>query len=158
MTLDPSISLVVSFFGFVLVFVKKVYPLATVTLDEHIESVKRKIADAECQRTAANQTLAEATQKKNDVVEVITSHKKASADRLEKLRQENDEYLKTLSARLKASLKAQLEAETIKQRDLLLKKISQDLIAKIITHPHSSAIGAPSIYTNEDLQKLMPTD
>ncbi|MDR2646059.1 MAG: hypothetical protein LBC04_02705 [Holosporaceae bacterium] len=155
MTLDPGISLVASFFGFVWIFAKKVYPLAAGILDEHIESVKRKIADAEQQRTAATEALTEATQKKNDIAEIIAIHKKASTDRLKKLRQENDEHLKALSTRLEASLKAQLEAEAFKQQDLLLEKISQDLVAKITTHPSSSAIGAPPAYANEDLQKLM---
>jgi hypothetical protein len=75
---------------------------------------------------------------------------------LERLQQENDEYLKALSARLEASLKAQLEAETIKQRDLLLKKISHDLVAKAATR--SSVTVAPSTYANEDLRKLIPTN
>ncbi|MDR0753687.1 MAG: hypothetical protein LBE95_03415 [Holosporaceae bacterium] len=157
MTLDPSVSLVVSFFGFVWVFAKKVYPLAVGILDEHIKSVKGKITDAEHRRTAAAQTFANATKKKNDVVEAVAAYKKASADRLKRLQQESNEYLKTLSIRLETSLEAQLKAEAIKQQDLLLKKISQDLIAKIATHP-SSTIGAPSAYANEDLQKLMPTD
>jgi F0F1-type ATP synthase membrane subunit b/b' len=157
MTLDPSISLVVSFFGFVLIFVRKVYPLVVGILDEHIESVKRKIADTERQRTVATQALTEATQKKNDIAEVIAANKKASTDRLDKLQRENGEHLKALSARLEASSKAQLEAEAVKQQDLLLEKISQDLIAEIATHP-SSVTGAPSTYANEDLRKLMPTD
>jgi F0F1-type ATP synthase membrane subunit b/b' len=155
MTIDPGLSLVISFLGFAWIFIKKIYPLAVKILDEHIEAVKEKIAEAEREREAASLFLKEARVKKGDVAELIENNKKASWARVEKLRQEHEEHLKILFERLESSLKAQLEAEMVKQKDLLLEKISDEIIKKVTERINAAPHDVHSDFLKEDLRKLI---
>jgi F0F1-type ATP synthase membrane subunit b/b' len=155
MSLDPGISIVVSFIGFFWIFIKKIYPLATKTIDEHIELVKNQISEAESLKNNASLALKEAYARKNEAVELIEKNRRESNEKIKRLRQENEEYLKTLRERFESSLKNQLEAELARQKELLMEKLSDQLIKKLKEKVESDDCDVSSVFSREDLKKLL---
>jgi F0F1-type ATP synthase membrane subunit b/b' len=94
--MTPGVSIVVSFLGFAYIFAKKVYPTAIKALDGHIESIKNKIKEAELLKEEATLALEEAYAKKEGIARLVEENKKASEERIERLRLENERYLKAL--------------------------------------------------------------
>ncbi|MDR2723957.1 MAG: hypothetical protein LBB25_01975 [Holosporaceae bacterium] len=155
MTIDPGFSLVISFMGFVWFFVKKVYPLVAKMLDEHIGAVSKRISQAEEEKENAALMRQEACEKEKGIAIVIENNKKTSREKLEKLLKENEEYLKVLFKRFEVSLKAQLEAEMVKQKDMLLEKMSDEIIKKITQQIKTAKCDVLMDLKKEDLQKLV---
>ncbi|MDR0632429.1 MAG: hypothetical protein LBF54_04320 [Holosporaceae bacterium] len=154
MLIDPNISIVVSFLGFVWIFAKKIYPQVTKTLDDHIESVKNKIYEAEILKDEASLSLKKAHGKKNDTAEIIRKNREASREKIRRLRLENEQYLKSLREKLETSMKIQLETELARQKDLLMEKLSEKIIEKLSEQLSSNDCEVSINFTKEDLQKL----
>jgi F0F1-type ATP synthase membrane subunit b/b' len=154
MTIDPGISILISFIGFVYIFMKKVYPLLTSALDEHIESVKGKIKEAELLKEEALLMLKNANVKKQDIAKIIRENKEASDERIARLRKENEDYLRDLREKFEILLKNQLEAELSKQKDLLIGRLSEQIIAKLSEKAAAAESDIQIDFSNEDLKKL----
>jgi F0F1-type ATP synthase membrane subunit b/b' len=155
MTLDPELSVVVSFIGFSWIFVKKIYPLVTKALDAHIEAVKSKILEAESLKDEASAALEKARTEKNALKNVIEENRLISEKKIKRLRMEHEESLKLLRKHHEALLKTQLEAELAKQKDQLVKKLSilikEKLLEKVVSADYRSSVSV----TQEDLKRLL---
>lgn len=155
MNIDPSVSIVISFLGFALIFAKKVYPMIIKKLDDHIDSVKQKIAEAEKLKDEARTALKNAYIRKDDIEKIVEENRKKSEERIENLRRENDALLQTLKQRYEDSLKTQLEAAFLKQKNILIDKLSDLLIEKLTEKMKNSKIESDTVITKEELQKLL---
>ncbi|MDR2782023.1 MAG: hypothetical protein LBB21_06270 [Holosporaceae bacterium] len=152
--MDPNVSIVISFLGFVWIFKKKAYPLLVQKLDDYIQSVRSKIDEAELTKDESSLALRMAHTNKSGTADIIEKSKEASHAKIKRIRDENDEYLKSLTERFENSLEVQLEAELAKQKDLLIEKIA-DQVVKNLSEKLSSTDCEPAInFTKEDLQKL----
>ena len=155
MSIDPEISLVISFVGFAYVFISKIRPLMVKSLEDHINSVKEKVNEAKQRREEASLHFESALQKKNAVAEIVKNDIIASRKRIEKFQKENTNNLQILSSRLEASMKAKLDAERLKHKSALLERISDEITARIATMANSGECLTSSEYTQEDLRKLL---
>ena len=155
MSIDPSFSVAVSFVGFCWIFFKKVYPVITQKLDEHIESVKQKILEAENLKDDACSVLKNAYRKKDDIEKIIEENRKKSEEKIERLRQENEEELQNLRKRYEDAVKAQAEAAFVKQKSLLIEKLSDLIIERLTEKIKNSGSETDIMITKEDLKKLM---
>lgn len=155
MNIDAGLSIVVSFLCFAWIFAKKVYPLLTNALDEHIDSVKQKILDAERAKEDASLALKVAYVKNQEVADVIEENRKQSEERIRRLREENAKYIAELRERYEASLKARLEAEFAKQKGELLDQLADLVVKKLSEKVQSADCKVSTIVTKEDLQKLI---
>ena len=131
MSIDPSLSILISFLGFCWIFAKKVYPMVTRKLDEHIEAVKQQIAEAEKLREEAAIALENAKKKENEIENIITENRIKSEEKIKRLREENERLLKMLRERHEISLKTQLEAEFVKQKNQLIDRLTNLILEKI---------------------------
>ena len=155
MNIDPSISIVISFLGFAWIFVKKVYPMIIKKLDDQIDSVKQKIAEAEKLKDEARTALKNAYIRKDDIEKIVEENRKKSEERIENLRRENEALLQTLKQRYEDSLKTQLEAAFLKQKNILIDKLSDLLIDKLTKKMKNSKIESDIVITKDELQKLL---
>lgn len=153
--IDPSISIVISFLGFCWIFAKKVYPLVTRKLDEHIEAVKQEIARAEQLRDEATYSLKAAREKEHEIEEIIAANRLRSEEKIKKLKEENKKLLKMLRERYEISLKTQLEAEFVKQRNQLIDRLSDLIIEKIHEKVNEADYKFTTTLKKEDLSKLL---
>jgi F0F1-type ATP synthase membrane subunit b/b' len=157
MTVDPELCIVVSFAAFALVFAKKVYPLITQKLDDHIEEVKNKIHEAELLRQKACESLKEACSKKEDIQQIIMANRLKSEEKIKKLQKENEELLKQLRKRHEASIKMQLNAEFIKQKNLLIDRLSDLILEKLSEKVINSECEISTAIDKNDLRRLLDT-
>ncbi|MCR5224853.1 MAG: ATP synthase F0 subunit B [Alphaproteobacteria bacterium] len=155
MNIDAGLSIVVSFLCFAWIFAKKVYPLLTKALDEHIDSVKKQILDAEKMKEEASRALKIAYVKRQEVAGAIEENRKLSEARIAQLKKENKEYIEQLRARYESSLKASLEAEFAKQKGELLDKLADLVIQKLSEQVKQADCKVSTIVTEDDLKKLM---
>jgi F0F1-type ATP synthase membrane subunit b/b' len=153
--LDPNVSIVISFVGFVGIFAIKVYPMLTQALDEHIQSVKKRIKEVELLKDDSCVALKKAHANKNDIAEVICRNKEASEAKIERMKFENEEYLKILRKRFEASLETQLEAEAAKQKDLLIEKLTDRIVKRVSERINSAGCEIAVDFAKKDLQKLI---
>ncbi|MDR0968517.1 MAG: ATP synthase F0 subunit B [Holosporaceae bacterium] len=149
-----ELAVVVSFFMFAWIFMKKAYPAITKALDDRIESVKNKIKEAERLKEEATAALKEAKLKKEDAANIIEENKKASEEKIERLRRENELHLKFLREKFEESLKTRLEAELAKQKDALVEELSQRLIDKLSEKINASEFDSSIEIAKEDIKKL----
>ena len=155
MNIDAGISIVVSFLCFAWIFAKKVYPLLTSALDEHIDSVKQKILDAERMKEEASNALKVAYVKNQELADVIEENRKMSEERIRHLKEENAKYIAELRERYEASLKARLEAEFAQQKSALLDELADLVVEKLSEKVQSADCKISTVVTKEDLQKLV---
>jgi F0F1-type ATP synthase membrane subunit b/b' len=134
---------------------KKAYAFVIAIVDEHIDSVKSKINNAELLEREASLALKEAYVRKNDVRELIEKNRKESEEKIRRLYQENEQYLKTLRERFDASLQAQLEAELSRQKNLLMTKLSDQIIKKLMEQIDSADCSISTNFKKDDLRKLI---
>lgn len=154
MSIDPGVSIVISFLGFGWIFMKKIYPVIVRNLDEHIESVKRKIADAEKVQMDAVAALEKSKEKRKELVKIIAANQLESEKKIKKLQKENEHLLEILRERHTNSLKSQLEAEFIKRRELLLDRLSE-LIVKRVSEKIEADCEFPISLDKKDLNKFL---
>jgi F0F1-type ATP synthase membrane subunit b/b' len=158
MSIDPSVSIVISFLGFCWIFAKKVYPMLTQKLDEHIEAVKQQIAEAEKLREDAAAALKKAQEKEGEIEKIIIANRLKSEEKIRRLHDENERLLKILRERHEISLKTQLEAEVVKQKNQLIDRLA-DLILKRISEKIEETDYKFSIsLKKEDLNKLLESN
>jgi F0F1-type ATP synthase membrane subunit b/b' len=152
--LSADVSVIISFVGFVWIFKEKIYPLLLQTLDEHIGSVQDKIDGVESLKSESSVALKKARLTKGSIAGVIHESRIASGAKIKRLRDENEEYLRTLKVRFEASLKTQLEAELAKQRDLLIERLADQIVEKLSEQVKSSRCEVSVNFAEEDLRKL----
>lgn len=155
MNIDPGISIVISFVGFGLIFAKKIYPILTKKLDDHIESVKNKIQEAENLKDEAYASLKNAYIQKDDTEELIRINRLKSEEKIRRLQEENEKLLQMLRERHEASLKLQLEAEFAKQKNHLIEKLSDLIIEKLSERVTDENCKVVTNIDKEDLSKLL---
>jgi F0F1-type ATP synthase membrane subunit b/b' len=155
MTIDPNVSLVVSFFCFIIIFAVKVYPLLVQKLDEYTQSIKNRIKEVEQLKDDSYAALKNALADKNDIATVAEENKKKSEAKIERMKLENEKYLKKMRKRFEASLEIQLEAEAAKQKDLLIGKLADQIIKRVSERISSSGCEIAVDFAKEDLQKLI---
>jgi F0F1-type ATP synthase membrane subunit b/b' len=155
MTVDPGVSIVISFLGFVWLFMKKIYPSMVKMLDGHIEAVKNKIREAETLKEEAVSALEEARTKKNDIDEIIEKKRLESEENIKRLYEENAKHLEALREKFEASLKSRLEAELAKQKARLMAQLSDEIIQKLSEHIKSGEYDIDCEVTKENLRKLL---
>lgn len=158
MSIEPEISIVISFLFFCWLFAVKIYPFITKGLDEHIDFVKKQIAEAEQMRKKAEVALQEANARKKEIDELIVANKLKSEEKIKKLQRENDALIKMLRERHEASLKSQLEAEVIKQRNLLIDRLSDLIMQKISENFKGEEYKFTTSLKKNDLKKLLGTN
>ncbi len=157
MNIDPSLSIVISFFGFCWIFAKKIYPVIISKIDEHIKSVKSQIDEAEKLKDEANIALKNAYAQKDDIERLIKENRKKSEEKIEKLKKENERLLQILRERHESSLKNQLEAELAKQKNNLIDKILDLLIEKLTERLADKNCDINVEIDKRDLSKLIKT-
>jgi len=155
MNIDPGLSVVISFIGFSWIFVKKIYPILTKRLDDHIESVKNKIQEAEDFKNEAYASLKNAYIKKDDTEELIKMNRLKSEEKIKRLQEENEKLLKMLRERHEASLKVQLEAEFAKQKSHLIEKLSDLVIKRLSERVVNANCKIVTNIEKNDLNKLL---
>ncbi|MDR0677181.1 MAG: hypothetical protein LBF57_00680 [Holosporaceae bacterium] len=154
MSISPELSIIFSFLVFLWIFAKKFYPVIISTLDKYIQEVKDRICEAELLHDEASLVLKESRKKENEIKRVIEEEKKKSEEKIKELEKKNGEHLRILHERFAASLKAQLEAEYIKQKDLLIAKLSDKIIEKISERISSDRYKISTDFNKEDLRKI----
>ncbi len=157
MSIDPGLSIVVSFIGFSWLFVKKIYPILTKKLDDHIESVKNKIQEAENLKNEAYTSLKSAYVQKDDTEEVIRTNRLKSEEKIKRLQRENEKLLQALRERHEASLKLQLEAELAKQKSRLIERLSDLIIEKLSDRVTDADCKVLTNIDKNELSKLLGT-
>ena len=155
MNIDAGLSIVVSFIGFSWIFAKKIYPILTKKLDDHIESVKNKIQEAEDLKNEAYASLKSAYVQKDDTEELIKMNRLKSEEKIKRLQEENEKLLKMLRERHEASLKVQLEAEFAKQKSHLIEKLSDLVIKKLSEKVSDVDCKTITNIDKNDLNKLL---
>lgn len=155
MNIDPNISVVISFIGFSFIFAKKVYPFLTNVLDKHIENVKNKIKEAETLKEAASLSLTRAYTKKDDIDLLIEKNKLLVEARIERLKQEHEQYIRDMRDRYATSLKNQLETELEKQKKQLIEKISNMITEKLLSTINEKNLHLDFEISPDDLQKII---
>lgn len=158
MSIDASFSIVISFLGFCWIFVKKIYPLITQKLDEHIEAVKQQIAEAEKLREDAAVALKKAQEKEGEIEGIITANHLKSEEKIRKLHEENERLLKMLRERHEISLKTQLEAEFVKQKNQLIDRLANLILEKISEKIEEEDYKFSISLKKEDLNKLLESN
>ena len=154
MSIEPEVSIVVSFLCFAWIFAKKVYPAVVKQLDDHIDAVKEKIHEAERLKDEANAALKNAYVRKDDIEKIIEENRKNSEEKIARLREENEILLQTLRKRYEDSLKNQLEAAFVKQKNELIEKLSDLLIEKLTEKIKNSPTNDVMI-SKDELKKLL---
>lgn len=154
-SIDPSISIVISFLGFCWIFAKKLYPLVTKKLDEHIETVKKEIENAERLKDEATLSLKAAREKEHEIDKIIEENRLKSEEKIKKLKEENKKLLQMLRERHEISLKTQLEAEFVKQKNQLIDRLSTLILEKIYEKIEGTDYKFVTTLKKEDLSKLL---
>jgi F0F1-type ATP synthase membrane subunit b/b' len=155
--MDPELCIVISFVLFALIFAKKIYPAIIQKLDDHIEEVKNKIREAELLQEKASESLKEACAKRDDIQEIIRVNRLKSEEKIKKLQKENEELLKQLRKRHEASLKTQLDAEFIKQKNILIDRLADLILEKLSEKVVNSECEISTSIDKSDLRKLLDT-
>jgi F0F1-type ATP synthase membrane subunit b/b' len=144
MNFSPELSIVLSFVGFSWIFVKKIYPYITRTLDKHIESVENKIHEAELLKEEASLSLKGAYSNKLEVENALDEARLASTKKIERMQEEHRQHLAALQEKYEVQLKSQLKSELSRQKELLMERISDMVMERL-----SGKIG--------DVDRKMPT-
>jgi F0F1-type ATP synthase membrane subunit b/b' len=155
MSIDSGFSIVISFIGFVYVFIKKVRPSAVKTLDDRIDFVKKTFSDAEQLRDRNGLQLDNAVRLKSEIALQINQSQQASRGRIEKYSRDSAAALAASAARLEASTKAQLEAEEIKHQEILLDRISSEIVSRIAAMAKEGTCDTSLKLSAKDLEKLL---
>ena len=147
-----ELSILGSFLCFLFLVFKKVWPLLTKSLDDHIEKVKAQINSAEKLREESAAALARASQTSANIQNEVENYKKRSEERISQLEKENQLYLRALREKATLSLNAQLSAELSKQKEILVGRLS-DLIIKKLSEKMNDQSEEIS-FSKEDLKRL----
>ena len=156
--IDPSFSIVISFLGFCWIFARKIYPLITKKLDDHIEAVKQQIAEAEKLYRDASVALKKAHEKEREIDGIIATNRLKSEEKIIRLQEENRRLLKMLRERHEISLKTQLEAEVVKQKNQLIDRLANLILEKISEKVEENDYKFSTSLKKEDLSKLLESN
>lgn len=129
--MSAEFSVLVSFVIFFMLFAWKIYPLLVQNLDEYIESIRKKIHDVQSLQKRAEMSLNHAYGKQGQLESAIEDSRRRSEERIRHIHEENEKCIMALEKRHKEQLQAQLESELIRQRDLLIERLSDVIIDKL---------------------------
>ncbi len=149
-----ELSIVVSFTCFLILFFKKAYPFVVDGIDSYIAEVRKKIDDAERLKSDAVSALAQAEKRRKETELEIEEYRKRSQARIEQLEQENKKYLELLEAKNAEALEKQLNVELAKQKQELINKLSDLVIAKLSDRIQKEQLSASINISQEDLSLL----
>lgn len=147
-----ELSILGSFLCFLVLFIKKVWPLLMNGLDSYIEKVRDQINSAEKLKEESTIALTRAGQISLNIQSEIESCKRKSEERIAQLEEENRLYIQSLREKAAQSLNAQLKAELAKQKEVLVDRLA-DLIVEKLSEKSEDLSGDVN-FSEEDLRKL----
>lgn len=144
-------SIAVSFVIFLIIFIRKVWPLIINGLDSYIKQEKDKIDTAAKLKSDAEKDLKLANKHRSETEVEIDKYREESKARLAQLEESNALYLKEFKKKSEEQLKSQLKSETEKQKGILVSQM-----ADLITERLSKSIReVESEISVDDLKKLI---
>lgn len=155
MNINPEMTVLISFIGFGFLFWKKLYPLVTKGLDDHIDEVKKQIEEAEGMKNQASEALRQAYIHKDEVENFVKENQRATDEKMQRLYDDNERILRELREKQEAALEAQLRSEFVKQREQLLDKIADLVVNKLTEKIESGECKIPTNFAKDDLRKLI---
>lgn len=144
-------SIAVSFVIFLIIFIRKVWPLIINGLDSYIKQEKDKIDTAAKLKSDAEKDLKLANKHRSETEVEIDKYREESKARLAKLEESNALYLKEFKKKSEAQLKSQLKSETEKQKGILISQMA-DLITERLSKNVPEVEAEISV---DDLKKLI---
>jgi len=147
-----ELSILISFLCFLVIVIKKVWPVLMSSLDSHIENVKNQINSAEKLREESAAALVRADKISSNIQNEVEEYKKKSEERIAQLEEENRLYIQALRDKATQSLDTQIKAELSKQKEFLVDRLA-DLIAEKLSEKSKDLSGDVS-FSEEDLKKL----
>lgn len=151
----PEVAILISFVIFAVIFYFKVIPILKNMIDKYIMDVQKKIEDAEKIKDEASLLLKEAYVNKDSVDEVIAANKHLSDTRIAEIKRQNEEHLEVIKKRYEASLKKQLDAELVRQKNILINQLADLVIKKLSEKIKNEDYQAELNISRNDLLKLM---
>lgn len=147
-----ELSILGSFLVFLVLFIKKVWPVLMSSLDAHIEKVKTQISSAERLREESAVALTRANQMSSNIQSEIEEYKKKSEERISQLEEENRLYIQSLREKATQSLNTQLKAELSRQKEILIDKLADLVVERLSEKVKEQDLAL--IFSKEDLKKL----
>lgn len=144
-------SIAVSFVIFLIIFIRKVWPLIINGLDSYIKQEKDKIDTAAKLKSDAEKDLKLANKHRSETEVEIDKYREESKTRLAQLEESNALYLKEFKKKSEAQLKNQLKSETEKQKGILISQMA-DLITERLSKNIREVESEISV---DDLKKLI---
>ncbi len=144
-------SIAVSFVIFLIIFIRKVWPLIISGLDSYIKQEKDKIDTAAKLKSDAEKNLKLANKHRSETEIEIDKYREESKTRLAQLEESNALYLKEFKKKSEEQLKSQLKSETEKQRGILISQMA-DLITERLSKNIQEVEAEISV---DDLKKLI---
>lgn len=148
-----ELSILISFLCFLVIFIKKIYPVITGGLDSYIEKVKEQISSAEKLREDSEIALKKANQVSENTQREIEDYKKMSQAKLAQMEEDNRVYLENLRKKSEVLMNSRLQAELAKQKKILTDKLA-DLICERLSEKMKKQKGKVD-FSKEDLKKLL---
>lgn len=144
-------SIAVSFVIFLIIFIRKVWPLIINGLDSYIKQEKDKIDTAAKLKSDAEKDLKLASKHRSETEVEIDKYREESKARLAQLEESNALYLKEFKKKSEEQLKSQLKSETEKQKGILISQMA-DLITERLSRNIQEVEAEISV---GDLKKLI---
>ena len=151
--MSAEFSVFIAFIIFAGFFVWKLYPVLVQSLDDYIDSIRKKIHDVQSLQKRAEMSLNHAYGKQGQLEAEIEDSRRKSEERIRHIREENEKYVAALEKRHKEQLQAQLESELTRQRDLLIERLSDVIIEKLADKMQDTK-SLPKI-NKEDLKNII---
>lgn len=147
-----ELSILGSFLCFLVLIIKKIWPLLINSLDNYIEKVRGQISSAEKLKEESTVALARANRISSDIQGEVENYKKKSEERIAQLEEENKRYIQAMKEKAALSLDIQLKTELAKQKEILVDKLA-DLVVERLSEKVKEQDWA-TIFSKEDFKKL----
>lgn len=157
MTFSSELSIVISFAAFAVVFAWKIYPFVLEALDGYIDEIKLRISKAEEEENKALRALEQAAEKKGEIEKLLEIDRLESKEKMCELREESEQSLALLREHHEVSLKNQLEAEFVKQKNVLIDRLSDLIIGEVGREFEAEDFSLVSSIKSGDFNKLLET-
>lgn len=155
MNISAEETVAISFIIFLVLFIKKIFPAIQGMLDSRICEVKDKIDEAERQKKQAAEDLRQAYIHKDEIGEFIQQKNIENEQKIKKLYEENERLLQELKIKQEQALDTRLRAEFVKQKEDLIKRITDLLCEQTKNKIQDGEIAFSPKFTKEELKKLV---
>lgn len=155
MNISAEATVAISFVLFLVLSIKKIFPVILGMLDNRICEVKDKIDEAERQKKQAAEDLRKAYIHKDEIGEFIQKKNLENEQKIKNLHEENERLLQELKTKQEQALDARLKAEFAKQKEDLMKKITDLLCGQAKDKIQNGEIPFSPKFTKEELKKLV---